>query len=602
VRHLSALTTVAAIAAIVALPATAGAAGAPTMPLSSVTPGMHCTADTVISGTDIVSYDVDVTSIVAGASEDDARILVLASGPNVDRTGIAQGFSGSPMWCPTGDGGRAIAGAVSAGVGDYGNMVGLVTPIAAVLGTPVDVPASAVRNDALLRSARPLTGPLTISGFAAPVAALLRKAAAKAGRTVVTSPAVSASARALIPPQTLQPGSSVSALYGSGDFPIGGVGTVTYTDGDAVWAFGHPMDGSGRRALGLGDAYVYTVVNNPIGAEPLVSYKLAAPVNTLGTLTYDGPNAIAGRVGPPPTMIPLTVTARDADRNKTLTYHEQLADERSLGNPAGLSILGAMAPSIVAQAAWETLQGNPSRQSGDLCMTITLAVRKAPIRFCNHYVGAYAGTQGVGMSGMPGDVSEALALLDGYQFGYPAITGVKIDMTLSRDRSEGILVSAKPLGTLKRGKDVKVRLGYRLLGSGQKGTRTVKVRVPRDAKRGRTYLSFTGTEANVAFNATGGGSEDITFDLSELLGDDEGGGSPKPQKLDEIIASIKAIHRPRGVSVSFGKPEAQREPSSEAEYESMLAAESAAAAAAQRVLAKEQLLISGKTALWVKVR
>ena len=54
---------------------------------------------------------------------------------------------------------------------------------------------------------------------------------------------------------------------------MGGIGTVTYRDGSNVYAFGHELDGAGRRSLLLQDAYVYSVIGNPNS----LSYKLAAP-------------------------------------------------------------------------------------------------------------------------------------------------------------------------------------------------------------------------------------------------------------------------------------------------------------------------------------
>src|SRR5205814_842383 len=78
--------------------------------------------------------------------------------------------------------------------------------------------------------------------------------------------------------------------------PIGAsaIGTVTYVDGDSMWAFGHPLDSVGARSLFLQDAYVYAVVNNPLGSPDLNSYKLAAPGHVVGTLTGDGVAAGAG--------------------------------------------------------------------------------------------------------------------------------------------------------------------------------------------------------------------------------------------------------------------------------------------------------------------
>ncbi len=82
----------------------------------------------------------------------------------------------------------------------------------------------------------------------------------------------------------------MSASYSSGDVPMGAVGTVTYVDGPTVYAFGHELDGAGRRSLLLQDAYVDYVVNNP---DPTTapSYKLAFPGHTEGTLSSDTPNA-----------------------------------------------------------------------------------------------------------------------------------------------------------------------------------------------------------------------------------------------------------------------------------------------------------------------
>jgi hypothetical protein len=73
--------------------------GGPIMPLSAVQPGMNCTGETVVQGTTISSFAVHVIDVVESPGEG-PRILVQASGPAVDATGIAEGFSGSPVYCP----------------------------------------------------------------------------------------------------------------------------------------------------------------------------------------------------------------------------------------------------------------------------------------------------------------------------------------------------------------------------------------------------------------------------------------------------------------------------------------------------------------------
>ena len=125
-------------AAALAVPAVASAQGDPIMPLSQVQRGMHCTALSVIRGTDISSFDAEVLDVIVGDAADDARILIRVCGPAVDATGIGPGFSGSPIYCPDGDGVARVIGAISEGIGEYGNKVALATPIEQMLGEPVD--------------------------------------------------------------------------------------------------------------------------------------------------------------------------------------------------------------------------------------------------------------------------------------------------------------------------------------------------------------------------------------------------------------------------------------------------------------------------------
>ena len=61
----------------------------------------------------------------------------------VAASGIAQGFSGSPVYCPDRTGAIGNAGAISEGIGEYGNKGVLAPPIEAILGAPPAVPPPA---------------------------------------------------------------------------------------------------------------------------------------------------------------------------------------------------------------------------------------------------------------------------------------------------------------------------------------------------------------------------------------------------------------------------------------------------------------------------
>src|SRR4051812_23879530 len=203
----------AAVAALL-VPAAPAMAGDPTMPLWQVQAGMHCTGYSVIQGTAISSFDVDVLEVAGGeATGGGAEILVQVSGAAVDPTGVGPGFSGSPIYCADGAGTMRVIGAIAQSVNEYGGKVALATPIDAILGTPVDVPGAsataapaaggasrvaaapavggasrAAARAALARRkpsarmrwalahARPIASPLTVSGLSGPIAQALEAA------------------------------------------------------------------------------------------------------------------------------------------------------------------------------------------------------------------------------------------------------------------------------------------------------------------------------------------------------------------------------------------------------------------------------------------
>src|SRR5689334_20755837 len=171
----------AAVAALLVPAAPAFAAGDPIMPLAQVHAGMQCTGFSVVRGTDISSFGVEVLDVVDGdPNEDGPRILVQVSGPAVDRTGIGPGFSGSPIYCDDGSGTARNIGAISESIGEYGGKVVLATPIEAILANPPDAPrekatpksARAARAERAIRrqGTRELAAPLTVSGLSGPLA------------------------------------------------------------------------------------------------------------------------------------------------------------------------------------------------------------------------------------------------------------------------------------------------------------------------------------------------------------------------------------------------------------------------------------------------
>ena len=228
------------VAFTLALAGTAAAAGDPILPLDQVHAGMACTALSVVKGTTVARFGATVEDIVRPEPPaTTARILVRTSGTAVDGTGVGQGFSGSPIECRGADGVERIIGAISEGVGQYGGDLVLATPIEAILGQPVDPPPAARSAPRLLRSARALRSPLSLGGLSAGVAAAVARRAQRAGRLVLAAPSAP---QVPFAPPPIVPGASIAVGLAGGDVTAGAIGTVSFVDGDRVWAFGHPLD------------------------------------------------------------------------------------------------------------------------------------------------------------------------------------------------------------------------------------------------------------------------------------------------------------------------------------------------------------------------
>jgi len=446
--------------------------------------------------------------------------LARASGAGVDTTGVAQGFSGSPMYCPTADGGSAIAGAVSAGTGDYGNLLILVTPIETMLAEPTT--AAPTGN--------PL-GALTITGVTGPVAAALQSAARRTGRQLVVAPGVPRSL-ALDPQSALAPGSSVAVAYSSGAVAAAAVGTVTYVDGNRIWAFGHPLDGAGRRQLLLENAYVHAVIGNPLTLEGATPFKLASPLGAIGTLTDDRLAGVSGVVGTLPRTFPLTVSVRNTETDKLTIEKTELTDEVALGSPD--SALDEIAPVAVAQAVVNALHGAPVQMVARMCVRIRLVGRTKPIKFCNRYVGG--GPQSPG-GGMPLGIASAVGQISAY--GRTPLHVADVDVQIRAAQKPDSADIRKVTVTPKRarpGSHVIVRVEAVVAGTGEKIVRQQRVRVPGGYRSGaRLAVQVEGTAVD---------GEDLAA-LEDLLSIFGGGGdgedSDTPRTVDQLVSSIEDL-------------------------------------------------------------
>jgi hypothetical protein len=515
------------------------------MPLSEVRSGMRCTGLTVVRGTEISSFDVEVIDVIADdPATGGPRILIRASGPAIDATGLGPGFSGSPILC----GGRN-AGAVSEGIGAYGNHVVLATPIEEILtARPAPTPATARRAPRLARAARPLLGPLTVGGLSSRTRQLVARAARRAGRVVLAAPPGPVGG---FPAVELRPGAAVSAAISTGDISLSAVGTVAYRDGDQIYAFAHGLDGVGRRALFLQDSYVFGVIGNPLGVPEIgaITFKLTSSGgHALGSFTNDALSGVGGRLGAEPPSLPLRVTARERGGG-SLTLHSRLADEREYGLGAGLSLVAPLAAGTALDRVLRSFE--PTTLT--MCLRLRVRELRRPMGFCNAYFDAFDAVLDVGRAG---------GLVDGFDFAPLHVRGAAVSLAARRGVVDEVLVSADPVGRARPGARLPVRVTLQRRGGGRR-TVTVRVPVPGDLRPGRRTLVLSGN----------GFPEDSGF-VIELIEGELGGSSglgrartraaragptparsaqSQPRTVRRLARRIAALRRPLGIEARFGR-------------------------------------------------
>ncbi len=328
------------------------------LPLDEVTPGMEAVAWTVFTGHKAESVPVKVLGIMRNSWGPGQHIIMAKLGGKAERTNVAGGMSGSPVYF---DG--KLMGAISLRFSTFSpDSIAGITPIELMLqideldqGRPIQAQApeqefdSELNPDADPHLAQALPAvvpdlaraiwdarnaeapadsyitaietPLTFSGFHQGVLDIFRGYFRRAGVAVMqggstgSSGSISGNGS-----RDLNPGSPIAAVLVSGDLSASGLGTVTYNDGKRVLAFGHGMFQLGPVAMPMAAADVITVL-----ASQLNPVKIANAGEIVGALRQDRKSGILGVMGEEAPMIPIRIGVRRFDDNGRLLREKNIA-------------------------------------------------------------------------------------------------------------------------------------------------------------------------------------------------------------------------------------------------------------------------------------
>ena len=286
--------------------------------IDEVKPGMKAVAWTVFTGSDPEPVPLEILGRMRNAWGPGQDIILAKMGGKAERTSVAAGMSGSPVYY---DG--KLLGAVSLRLGAFSpDAICGITPIELMLeiqefdqGRPPAArapdAARAAVDPRLAPAAAglyltPIQNPLTFSGFSAEVLRQLGPMFDQLGVVPVQGGATTGSAGpATAGSAALRPGDAVSGVLVSGDLSIAVSGTVTYNDGSRVLAFGHPVFNLGPMDMPMAKAEVVHVL-----ASSFVPTKILNAGQVVGALRQDRHSGALGILGAEAPTIPVSVRVR----------------------------------------------------------------------------------------------------------------------------------------------------------------------------------------------------------------------------------------------------------------------------------------------------
>ncbi len=291
--------------------------------INEVQPGMQGEWHTVVTGTDIESFPLEVLGVARNLMGPQRDVIMCKALDDLNQhSGPVAGMSGSPVYIN-----GKLAGAYAFGFPWQKDQAIIgVTPIADMLP---------VADESLVQDALPRKGvaPVTWLGEDKAVDSPARQSQQfhldalrpaplslmMGGFSTSTLEHFSTELEALnvIPAQAptgssqnsekfeLVPGAPIAAVLMSGDFSASAVGTVTWRDDERLLGFGHPFFKLGQTEVPMAGAEVITVINSLQR-----SFKLSATGPVVGTIYQDRVTGVAGKLGEAPPMIDLTIRLR----------------------------------------------------------------------------------------------------------------------------------------------------------------------------------------------------------------------------------------------------------------------------------------------------
>jgi hypothetical protein len=490
-------------------------------------PGMKGIGKTSFQGTTPEEFEVEILGVLRGVNPGADAVLARFSGGPLERTGIFSGMSGSPVFI---DG--KLLGAVAFSYAYVTEAIGGITPIRQMISDveesialpsgriykmsnlwdySLPLPSSGLENAKLpeLISPRarlsdagrrllPISTPVSLGGFDPRALKTFAPMFSSAGMTLLEGAALGAEAADSVHSAALpfRPGSNIAVSLVQGDLDVSAGGTVTWVDGDRLYAFGHDLMSMGYTELPMRMASAITVIPNLEN-----SFRLFEAGAVMGTIRQDRSSGIFGIIGERPRMTPMQVRLTTSRRVQKTFNYEIMRD-------------AILTPPLVSLTVYNTIMAS-ERALGPLTLRVRGLIRvkgrpdvEISGRFSSNFDAATGATMSIAIP-----VNHLMA--GGYE--NLEIEGIEVDIT-SVERDQLAALSSIRLDRTEARAGETVELDVLCVrANGTEIRRRYQIKIPENIPPGRLSLIVADGAAMTAADNTETGNL-IPRDLSQLIG------------------------------------------------------------------------------------
>ncbi|MDX1979466.1 MAG: hypothetical protein SFV51_04295 [Bryobacteraceae bacterium] len=316
---------------------------------SELKPGMKAVTWTVFEGSTPEEVPIEIIGLWKNAWGPRQDIILGKMGGRAQRTNVAGGMSGSPVYV---DGKLIGAVALRLSVFSPDAICGITpidlmleindfddsrpagakapgsNPVRAGVEVPGDLLASVVAAGSggqfpAAPLMTPIETPLTLSGFTEDT---IREFGPMM-RQMGLNPVQGGASGALRSPKpaagwqtALQPGEPVAGVLVAGDMSMTGLGTVSYNDGKRILAFGHPFFNLGPVSMPMARSEVLMTLSSAFQPN-----KIGNATDIVGALRQDRHSGIMGHLGETSETIPVTFKIRTFNGGDTVQKEKEFS-------------------------------------------------------------------------------------------------------------------------------------------------------------------------------------------------------------------------------------------------------------------------------------